>query len=310
VSGECHPDGETPRGHNRRLLVAALAAAAAAGLSAGCSRSSIAPTPDPDPGGAFVLVGAGDIADCGLQGASLTARLLDRIDGTVITLGDNAYPGGARVDFLNCYDPTWGRHIDRTRPSPGNHDYDTPGAAGYFEYFGERAGPPGEGYYRYTVGAWTVMALNSETGVRSNSVQAAWLRANLSVIPTRCTLAYWHRPLFSSGPNGNNADMRDIWRILYEFGVDLVLTGHDHLYERFAPQDPDGRPDQSRGIRQITAGTGGGPLTPFAAIRPNSEVRGVGWGVLKLTLAESSYSWEFIPVEGGSLRDSGTSQCH
>jgi 3',5'-cyclic AMP phosphodiesterase CpdA len=240
-----------------------------------------------------------------------TAQLLDRISGIVFTTGDHAYPNGTAANFRDCYEPHWGRHRERTRPVPGNHDYESAGAAPYYEYFGENAGPFGLGYYRYTAGAWRVVALNSEIAVGPGSAQIQWLRAELNANrASRCTLAYWHKPLFSSGQNGPNRDMREIWRTLYEFDVDLVLTGHDHMYERFAPQDPDGRPDSVRGIRQITVGTGGGALHSPITSAPNTEAIGIGHGVLKVTLTDGGYQWEFVPVPGNSFGDTGIGQCH
>jgi hypothetical protein len=255
-----------------------------------------------------VFVGAGDIAQCN-RNAEDTARLLDTIGGTVFTTGDNAYFHGTRENFRDCYESTWGRHKTRTRPTPGNHEYESLGAAAYFEYFGLNAGLPGLGYYSFDLGAWHAIALNSDIGVQRGSPQAAWLASDLEASSAfRCTVAYWHYPLFSSGPNGDITAMRDFWHILYEAGVDIVLNGHDHLYERFAPQDPDGRPDPARGIRQFTVGTGGASLYGFAMQRPNSEVRISTYGVLKLTLSNDAYDWEFIPVAGP--RDSGSGRCH
>jgi len=270
----------------------------------------VVPPPPPVPGLPQVFVGAGDIAACD-NNSQATARLLDVTGGTVFTLGDNAYFHGSRENFRDCYGPTWGRPAikDRTRPAPGNHDYESAGAAPYFEYFGANAGPAGLGYYSFDVGAWRAISLNSNIPTGAASAQAAWLRSELALhASSRCTIAYWHHPLFSSGPNGDSTNMRDIWRILYDAGVDVVMSGHDHLYERFAPQDPDGRPDSSRGIRQFTAGTGGAPLYQFGAPRPNSEVRISTFGVLKLTLMSDRYDWEFMPVSG--QRDTGTGTCH
>lgn len=257
-----------------------------------------------------VLVGAGDIAQCNLAGAEQTARLLDGISGTVFTAGDNAYPVGSAADFNNCYHPTWGRHRDRTRPVPGNHDYLTPGASAYFNYFGGLAGPAGLGYYSYRVGPWLILALNSEVDISGSSPQLAWMRGEVTRAGTRCTLAIWHKPLFASGPNGNNAHVRDAWRALYELNADVIVAAHDHLYERFAPQDPDGRLDMARGIRQFVVGTGGADLYPLATLRPNSEAIGFDWGVIKLTLGDEGYRWEFVPVAGAAFRDAGTGLCH
>lgn len=267
--------------------------------------------PDTGPDIEAVLVGAGDIGWCGVEGRSdQTAALLDAIPGAVFTVGDNAYMSGSAENFRRCYEPTWGRHKTRTRPTPGNHDYETPGAADYFAYFGVNAGPPGAGYYTYQLGAWQIFALNSEVPVSAGSAQLAWLRAELGARPTRCALAYFHEPLFGSGTNGGDAKMREAWRVMYELGVDVVLSGHNHSYERFAPQDPDGRFDPERGIRQFVAGTGGAPVTGFPRIESNSEMRSSTWGVLKLTLRRSQYAWEFVPVPGQPLPDSGSGSCH
>lgn len=257
----------------------------------------------PPPVASQVFVGAGDIAMCGSTAAESTAKLLDGIGGTVFTLGDNAYFSGTRQEFRDCYEPTWGRHKGRTFPVPGNHDYNSPGAAPYYEYFGVNS------YYSHEVGAWHAIALNSNVPVGANSAQGQWLRSDLASSPRRCTVAYWHHPLFSSGPNGDSPEMRDFWRLLYDAGADLVLVGHDHDYERFAPQDPDGRPDPARGIRQFVVGTGGATPYMFITLRANSEVRLTPvFGVLKLTLQADSYNWEFIPVAGRG--DSGSGQCH
>jgi hypothetical protein len=297
----------------------AAALATAVSLYA-CSRAESAPSPLPTgqpqsvqstyAGPSVVLVGAGDIADCKSPGAEATAKLLDGIAGTVFTTGDNAYPAGSAEAFQRCYGPTWGRHKGRTRPSPGNHDYNTANGAPYFDYFGANAGAAGQGYYSYDLGAWHVVSLNSEIDMSSGSPQGQWLRGDLSENPRRCTVAYFHKPLFSSGPNGGTEGVRHLWRTLYEFGVDVILTGHDHLYERFAPQDPDGRFDSARGIRQFTLGTGGAERYEGHSRKLNSETLGGDWGVLALTLERDSYRWEFIPVAGASLRDSGSAACH
>jgi hypothetical protein len=257
-----------------------------------------------------VLVGSGDIAVCGSADSEATARLLDRFPGTVFTTGDNAYPSGTASDCRDGYDPTWGRHRHRTRPTPGNHDYETSGATGYFDYFGTSAGPYGQGYYSYTAGSWQVIALNSEIDLRAGSAQYQWLRSELTTNRSLCTAAYWHRPLFSSGPHGDNRTMVDAWRLLYQYDVEVVMNGHDHIYERFAPQTPDGVFDPSRGITQFVIGTGGARVYQPAGAKPNSEIRGSAFGVLALTLADGSYSWEFVPVEGAAFHDSGTAVCH
>ncbi len=256
-----------------------------------------------------IFVGAGDIGQCGNGGVpQATARLLDSIGGTVFALGDNAYPSGRAQDYRDCYDPAWGRHKGRTRPVAGNHEYDTASGAAYYDYFGPNAGPPGAGYYSFELGNWHVIALNSNIAVGRASAQAAWLRADLAGSSAKCTIAYWHFPLFSSSKHGNQAQMREFWRILYDAGADLALGAHDHVYERFGPQDPDGSPDQERGIREFIAGTGGAPPYPFVDVKPNSEVRMSANGVLKLALKSGGYDWDFVPVSGPG--DSGSGTCH
>ena len=256
-----------------------------------------------------VFVGAGDIALCTSDGRhEETARLLDGIGGTVFALGDNAYSSGSAEEYRNCYDRTWGRHKSRTRPVAGNHEYESPGASPYFEYFGPNAGPYGVGYYSFDLGGWHVVALNSNVPVSAGSAQGEWLRADLSASRATCTLAYWHHPRFSSGQHGDQGQMRDFWQILHDAGAEIVLSAHDHTYERFAPQDPGGFPDGARGIRQFVVGTGGAKPYPFTNVRANSEVRLSTIGVLKLTLSAGGYDWEFVPVSGPG--DFGTGVCH
>jgi hypothetical protein len=259
-----------------------------------------------------VLVGAGDIAYCGSTGDTATARLLLSISGIVFTTGDNAYESGTSSQYANCYGPTWGQVRSRTRPSPGNHDYLTSGAAGYFGYFGTRAGTKGKGYYAYNVGTWRVYALNSNCGYvscSSTSAEAAWLRADLAANPRRCVLAYWHHPLFSSGPHGNNTMVKPFWNILYAAHADVVVNGHDHDYERFARQSPGGV-RTTRGIREFVVGTGGRSHYAWSTIKPNSLARNnTTYGVLKLTLHSTSYSWTFVPIAGRTYTDSGTTTC-
>ncbi len=299
-------------------LIGVALIAAVAIRCGGSSPSSPSPTPSPippgpdtgTPGPPAILVGAGDIGQCGSAAVAATALIIDRISGIVFTTGDNAYPNGSAANFRDCFEPHWGRHRERTRPTPGNHDYDTGGAAGYYNYFEDNAGPFGLGYYSYFAGSWRVIALNSEIPVGPGSAQLQWLRSELTSSRPKCTMVYWHKPLFSSGPNGPNRDMREIWRLMYEFDADLVVNGHDHLYERFAPQDPDGRIDQTRGIRQITVGTGGGALYTPITSAANTEAIGVVYGVLRLTLSDGGYQWQFMPVPGASFSDAGMGQCH
>src|SRR6266542_3640212 len=221
-----------------------------------------------------VLVGAGDIADCETKWDSGTADLLDSIPGTVFTLGDNAYPNGSSTASKNCYGPTWGRHKARTRPVPGNHEYFTANAGAYFTYFGSAAGPSGKGYYSYNLGDWHVVALNSNIAMNAGSAQEKWLRNDLAANTRHCTLAYWHHPLFSSSTVETMPDAQALWQDLYNAGAELVLVGHHHDYERFAPQTPTGVADAAHGIRQFVVGTGGGEgLFGFGVTAPNSEVR-------------------------------------
>lgn len=257
-----------------------------------------------------VLVGSGDIASCATRGDEATAALLDRIRGTVFTLGDNAYGSGSSTQYAQCYAPSWGRHKRRTRPSPGNHDYFTSGAAGYFRYFGAAAGPAGVGYYSYDLKDWHIISLNSNADMRATSRQVAWLEADLAAHRKRCTLAYWHHPLFSSGSHGNDGRSRAVWQVLHREGVDVVLNGHDHDYERFAPQRPDGTADATRGIREFVAGLGGHSRYGFTTVRRNSQKRyNAGYGVLKLELFPASYRWSFVGVDG-RVKDSGEGRCH
>lgn len=265
---------------------------------------------------AEILVGAGDIASCDdLSGARATAALLRRIPGTIFALGDLAYTDGSEHDFAECYSPTWGLFRSRTRPSPGNHEYHTQNAAAYFAYFGAAAGDPRAGYYSYELGTWHVVVLNSNCeeigGCDAGSSQERWLRNDLASHPSHCTVAYWHSPLFSSGgTHGSDSAMKPIWQALYDGGATVVMNGHDHDYERFAPQDPNGNADPVRGIREFVVGTGGRNLRPFAAPLPNSEVRSrEAYGVLKLTLKPGAYEWEFVAEAGKKFKDAGKEAC-
>jgi acid phosphatase type 7 len=264
-----------------------------------------------------VLVGAGDIADCrDLTGAEATAKLLEQISGTVFAAGDLAYPDGTKENF-DCYDRTWGRVKSRTRPSPGNHEFHQTGAAYYFQYFGDAAGDPSRGYYSYELGMWHIVSLNSECeavigGCGAGSPQEKWLRADLAAHPAACTLAYLHKPLFSSGSaHGDDPEIRPLWQALYDSDADVVIGGHDHDYERFAPQTPDAAPDAKRGIREFVVGTGGKGHRPFGKPHVNSEVRDdTAFGVLRLTLRPDSYDWQFVPEPGKSFSDAGSGTCH
>ena len=265
---------------------------------------------------AEVLVGAGDIADCAnLVGAEATAKLLLNIPGTVMAVGDLAYPDGTPANFA-CYDRTWGQAKTRTRPAVGNHEFHTAGATYYFQYFGDAAGDAGKGYYSYELGSWHIVVLNSECdqvgGCDAGSRQEQWLRQDLADHRAACTLAYFHKPLFSSGgTHGNDLRVKPLWDALYQAGAEVIVNGHDHDYERFAPQTPEGKADPARGIREFVAGTGGKSHRPFGAAHANSEVRNADtFGVLKLTLMAGRYAWEFVPEQGKTFSDSGQGSCH
>jgi acid phosphatase type 7 len=262
-----------------------------------------------------VLVGAGDIATCDSDQDERTAKLLDAIGGTVFTLGDNAYGEGTASQFKKCYEPTWGRHKERTRPAAGNHEYRTEDAAPYFDYFGEAAGEPGKGYYSYDLGSWHIVVLNSNCkyigGCDEDSAQWKWLRTDLQAHPARCTLAYWHHPLLSAGNYEKIDAVKPLWQILYDAGAEVVLSGHDHNYQRYAPQDPDGAPDARQGIRQFIVGTGGKDRYSIERQPANLEVADDNnYGVLKLSLYGTGYNWEFISTEGSTSIDSGQALCH
>jgi hypothetical protein len=287
-------------------LVVAVGLAAAVGITMYQQAAA-----DKDP----VLLAAGDIAMCTNPGREQTAALLDQHEGLILALGDLAYKNGSAEDFANCYDPTWGRHKARTRPVPGNHEYDTPGAAGYFGYFGPAAADPKKGWYSFDLGAWHIVALNSNCGAvggcAPGSPQVEWLRADLAARPSRCTLAYWHHPRFSSGFHGTNPITHGLWQTLYDAGADVILTAHDHHYERMRQLDPFGAPDPTWGIRQFIVGTGGGDLYRLGELRPTSELRQPNvFGVLKLTLRSDSYEWQFLPVAGQTFTDGGSATCH
>ena len=243
------------------------------------------------------LLAAGDVGSCSSRGDEATARLLDRLPGTIALLGDSVYEHGSIAEYRRCF--SWARHRARIRPAVGNHEYGTPGAAGYFAYFRVRQ------WYSYELGAWHVVVLNSNCGPAggcgSDSPQARWLRSDLAAHPSACTLAYAHHPRFSSGLHGSDSTIDALWTILRDRGVELYLAGHDHDYERFEPRGA---------LRQFVVGTGGRSLYPFGPRLPGSQAAGNStYGVLALTLRADGYSWRFVPVAGGTYRDAGSAEC-
>lgn len=315
------------------LLTGAVDASAAHAPSSGAaapSASAAAAGSAPGRTAGITVYAAGDIADCRysrpqFSGAARTAGLVEAglaqdAGAVVLSLGDHTYPEGVAAEFQHCYQPTWGRFKARTHPAPGNHEYATRDAGGYFDYFGAQAGPDRRGYYSFELGAWHLVSLNSDLHGAADAAQLLWLKDDLAHHRARCTLAYWHAPLYSSGGHAASTHMRAVWRALVDAGADVVLSGHDHDYERFAPQDADGRADAARGIRQFVAGTGGAFLTPMRWPRPNSEVRDNSHhGVLKLVLGDAGYAWDFLSADDPAaapdfpppaLRDSGSAPCH
>lgn len=265
----------------------------------------------PISGDSVVVLAAGDIADCARPGAGLTAALLDTLPGYILVLGDNAYWSGSEAEYQNCYAPTWGRHLSRTLAAAGNHDYRTPGASSYFAYFGARAGERGRGYYAADLGGWRLLVLNSGQPMQPGSEQERWLREELSGRPSSCSLAVIHHPRFSSGVHGSNRSIAPLWRALQEAGVELMLSGHDHIYERFLPMTADGVVDPAHGVRQFVVGTGGARHTGLVATAHGSVTRlSNQWGVLRLRLRAASYEWDFITAPGGVSLDHGGDRCH
>ena len=297
-----------------RRLLGGLALLAGAGTAA------------PAPAPAYTVYAAGDIARCKhpdprWSGAAATGKLVEALlradpQSAALTLGDHTYPDGAAAEFTSCYAPTWGRFRERTWPTPGNHEYRTPGAKPYFAYFGARAGSEGRGYYSLRLGSWLVVSLDSNLAGAAHAAQIAWLRTELARQPGTCTLAFWHHPLYTSGGHLGPGRMGDAFALLHAAGAEIVLSGHDHDYERFAPQDAQGRLDRARGVRQFVVGTGGAYATPFLQLTPNSEVREASYdGVLALRLLEGAYEWRFLPadparVPAGAVLDHGRAACH
>ncbi len=264
-----------------------------------------------------VVLAAGDVANCrnktDRSTANLIKKVLEQTPVTVLALGDLAYVNGTLEEFQRCFEPSWGAFKANIRPVPGNHEYNTPGASGYYSYFGEAAGNPDRGFYSFDLGLWHIVAINSNcefVSCSKGSEQEKWLRADLTQHRTRCTLAYWHHPRFSSGLHGNSDNMADIWQTLYDNGADIVLSGHDHNYERFLPQDALGKADP-KGVRQFVVGTGGVELYLRQTYAPNNQVwSDKTWGVLMLVLHPDRYDWQFLATAGKPFTDSGSTVCN
>jgi hypothetical protein len=245
-----------------------------------------------------------------------TAKLVTAMHpAAVLVLGDEQYPNATLDSFMAGYDASWGAFKAITHPSPGNHEWHTPQAAGYFAYFGSGAGDAQHSYYSFDLGSWHLVSLDANCknvgGCGADSPEVVWLNKDLAAHHAACTLAYWHQPRFSSGPHHSDAAYDAFWRALYAAHADLVLNGHDHDYERFAPQTPDAKPDQAAGITEIVAGTGGRSHYKIGAIEPNSQVsNGTTYGVLFVTLHPRSFSWKFVPEPGSTFKDSGSQGCH
>jgi hypothetical protein len=264
----------------------------------------------------------GDTKFNGGQGAAnrcaerTTSQLVGSRPDAVFLLGDQQYENATLAKFRASFAPTWGRFNDVNHPAAGNHEYVTKGAAGYFDYFGKAAGNRKTGWYSYDVGDWHVIVLNSNCryvgGCDLGSPQERWLRADLNThAKQRCTLAYWHHPRYSSGVHGSSTSYRRWWKDLFDANADLVLVGHDHDYERFAPQDPYGARNLPRGIREFVVGTGGKHHGPLQARASNSEAfNNDAYGILDLTLRPGGYDWRFLPEPGKSFTDAGSGPCH
>ena len=314
-----------PSAPKGRLVVAA--AILALGLGMACSSSPAAPSPGvgtpvgptpgggnagpsgPAPTGATVkVVGVGDIGMCGSEAVTRTAALVGNLEGQILLAGDIAYLHGTMANFRECFEPQWGRFRSRWRAVPGNHEYETANAADYYNYFGEASGQDNSGFYSFMAGDWLILMLNSNIPAGRNSAQWEFVRRQIDQQRTPCTMAVWHHPLFSSGPNGNNANMKDMWALLEAAPVEVILNGHDHLYERFARQMSDGTPEPAKGVREFIVGTGGADLYGFVRATANSEARLVEYGAMQFTLEPAQYRWEYRNVSG-TVRDFGLDTC-
>lgn len=287
------------------------AAVIALAMVAACSSPSSPTARDGNPpssGLTAVVLGVGDIGMCNRPGVAQTARLVAGLEGRLLLAGDIAYFQGSAANFRDCFNPEWGRFRGRWAAVPGNHEYETPGAAPFFDYFGGAAGADRTGYHSFMAGDWLILMLNSNIPAGRGTAQWEFVRQQLGAQRTPCTMAVWHHPLFSSGPNGNSTVMRDIWSLLETARAEVVLNGHDHLYERFARQLADGTVDEANGVRQFTAGTGGADLYNVVRTAPNSEARLMQFGVVRFTLKPAQVEWAFLGVDG-SVNDPGLDTC-
>jgi acid phosphatase type 7 len=304
---------------NRACVIALIASVVIAGAS---------PRPSPPP--TITVAAVGDIV-CDphprlgpdvekLLGGCASAETLKLVatlhPQAILALGDEQYENGTLDAFKQAYAPTWGRYKKITHPTPGNHEYySSPQADGYFQYFGAAAGPRPQGYYSFNLGAWHIISLNANCqsigGCGPGSPEEQWLRADLHSNRSACTLAFWHQPRFSSGTHGNDTQYATFWDDLYAAHTDMVLNGHDHDYERFAPQTPLAQSDPERGITEFVVGTGGRSHSIFLRVRANSQVRAGGtFGILTLTLQPRGFIWRFMPIAGYSFSDRGAQSCH
>lgn len=301
----------------RRLVLGCLGAVLSLGGVAVADGLPAPGTPAASAAGAVTITALGDIASCSQTADDVTAAAVRKLSGDVLLLGDIVYEDGTASEFKNCFAPLYGSIKSRLRPTPGNHEYHDGKGSGYFGYFGSAAGSSGKGYYSFDVGAWHVVALNGNCeyagGCSSSSPQVKWLKADLAARPAKCTLAFWHFPVFSSGEHGGSTRALPLYQVLYDAGADVVLAGHDHDYERFAPQTPAGVLDVKRGIRSFVVGTGGASLVGLSSKRAkNSEFADAAtFGFLRLTLGSGTYSWEFVKTGGsGKNHDTGSGSCH
>jgi calcineurin-like phosphoesterase family protein len=306
----------------RRLPWIPLCLAAVTGFSiaaCGSGGAPVEPPPPPPPLPAEVILVAGNIATCGTTNDEATAAVLDTLPGTIFTLGDNVFPDGSLESYNSCYQPSWGRQKARTYAALGNHEYNSGSADPSFNYFGNRAGPRDLGYYSLDLGNWHIIVLNvndstvNEFKAFEGSAQETWLKADLAANSKACTLALWHNPpFFSSNTVGwtSSAYVTGLWKRLYDAGVDVVLNGQQHDYERFPPLSSTGSPDEVKGIREFNVGTGGESTETMIAIAQYSEARSDAFGILKLTLDAGGYSWEFVSTVPGQFSDTGAGKCH